>query len=73
MKLLFDEAPELAAARELGADIYEMCVSDSPKWTNVGVPTVGGELTFNSSYDGNCLVNANEGISSTLENEKFSP
>jgi phosphoribosylformylglycinamidine synthase II len=24
----------------------------------VGVPTVGGELYFNSSYDGNCLVNA---------------
>jgi 2,5-dihydroxypyridine 5,6-dioxygenase len=30
-----------AAARELGADIYEMCVSDAPKWTSVGVPTVG--------------------------------
>jgi phosphoribosylformylglycinamidine synthase len=24
----------------------------------VGVPTVGGELYFHSSYDGNCLVNA---------------
>ncbi|MCC6213987.1 MAG: phosphoribosylformylglycinamidine synthase subunit PurL [Polyangiaceae bacterium] len=24
----------------------------------IGVPTVGGELMFDSSYDGNCLVNA---------------
>jgi phosphoribosylformylglycinamidine synthase len=24
----------------------------------MGVPTVGGELSFHSSYDGNCLVNA---------------
>ncbi|MBI5886248.1 MAG: phosphoribosylformylglycinamidine synthase subunit PurL [Deltaproteobacteria bacterium] len=23
----------------------------------IGVPTVGGEVSFNSSYDGNCLVN----------------
>ncbi|MGH7140639.1 MAG: hypothetical protein ACREHD_33315, partial [Pirellulales bacterium] len=30
-----------AAARELGADVYEMCSSISPKWTNVGLPTVG--------------------------------
>jgi 2,5-dihydroxypyridine 5,6-dioxygenase len=34
-------ASAFAAAKELGADIYEMCVSDSPKWTKVGVPTVG--------------------------------
>jgi 2,5-dihydroxypyridine 5,6-dioxygenase len=30
-----------AAARELGANIYEMCVSETPTWTTVGVPTVG--------------------------------
>ena len=34
-------AAAFAAARELGASIYEMCVSDAPKWTSVGVPTVG--------------------------------
>ena len=34
-------ASSFAAARELGANIYEMCVSDSPKWTSVGVATVG--------------------------------
>jgi 2,5-dihydroxypyridine 5,6-dioxygenase len=30
-----------AAARELGANIYEMRVAESPRWTHVGVPTVG--------------------------------
>jgi 2,5-dihydroxypyridine 5,6-dioxygenase len=30
-----------AAADELGADIYEMCVNSMPSWTKVGVPTVG--------------------------------
>ena len=30
-----------AAAEELGADIYEMCVNAIPGWTNVGVPTIG--------------------------------
>lgn len=30
-----------AAAEELGADIYEMCVNSIPSWTKVGVPTVG--------------------------------
>ncbi|MFT5502483.1 MAG: 2,5-dihydroxypyridine 5,6-dioxygenase [Gammaproteobacteria bacterium] len=30
-----------AAADELGADIYEMCVNMIPGWTKVGVPTVG--------------------------------
>jgi 2,5-dihydroxypyridine 5,6-dioxygenase len=30
-----------AAADELGADIYEMCVNALPSWTRVGVPTVG--------------------------------
>lgn len=30
-----------AAADELGADIYEMCVNQIPGWTKVGVPTVG--------------------------------
>ena len=34
-------AAAFAAARELGADAYEMCVSESPTWTKVGVPTVG--------------------------------
>src|SRR5438874_2261660 len=24
----------------------------------IGVPTVGGEIAFDESYDGNCLVNA---------------
>ncbi|MEI9924115.1 MAG: hypothetical protein WDN50_11845 [Bradyrhizobium sp.] len=27
-----------AAADELGADIYEMCVNSMPSWTKVGVP-----------------------------------
>ena len=30
-----------AAAEELGADVYEMCVNSVPSWTKVGVPTVG--------------------------------
>jgi 2,5-dihydroxypyridine 5,6-dioxygenase len=30
-----------AAADELGADIYEMCVNAIPGWTSVGVPTIG--------------------------------
>ena len=30
-----------AAADELGADIYEMCVNSIPAWTKVGVPTIG--------------------------------
>jgi 2,5-dihydroxypyridine 5,6-dioxygenase len=30
-----------AAADELGADIYEMCVNSIPSWTKVGVATVG--------------------------------
>jgi len=30
-----------AAADELGADAYEMCVNSIPGWTKVGVPTVG--------------------------------
>ncbi|MEX2201288.1 MAG: hypothetical protein WD711_07845 [Dongiaceae bacterium] len=30
-----------AAADELGADVYEMCVNSMPSWTKVGVPTVG--------------------------------
>ena len=29
-----------AAADELGADIYEMCVNSIPGWTRVGVPTI---------------------------------
>jgi 2,5-dihydroxypyridine 5,6-dioxygenase len=30
-----------AAAEELGADIYELCVNSVPSWTKVGVPTIG--------------------------------
>lgn len=30
-----------AAADELGADIYELCVNSIPSWTKVGVPTIG--------------------------------
>jgi len=30
-----------AAAEELGADAYEMCVNSIPGWTKVGVPTIG--------------------------------
>jgi 2,5-dihydroxypyridine 5,6-dioxygenase len=34
-------AAGFAAAAELGADIYEMCVNSIPSWTKVGVPTIG--------------------------------
>ena len=30
-----------AAADDLGADIYELCVNSLPSWTRVGVPTIG--------------------------------
>ena len=30
-----------AAADEVGADVYEMCVNSIPSWTKVGVPTIG--------------------------------
>lgn len=30
-----------AAADELGADVYELCVNSIPGWTKVGVPTIG--------------------------------
>ena len=30
-----------AAASELGADTYDMCVNSSPSWTKVGVETIG--------------------------------
>ena len=30
-----------AAAEDLGADIYELCVNSLPSWTKVGVPTIG--------------------------------
>ncbi len=30
-----------AAADELGADIYELCVNSIPSWAKVGVPTIG--------------------------------
>jgi 2,5-dihydroxypyridine 5,6-dioxygenase len=30
-----------AAAEDLGADAYEMCVNSIPGWTRVGVPTIG--------------------------------
>jgi 2,5-dihydroxypyridine 5,6-dioxygenase len=30
-----------AAAEDLGADVYEMCVNSIPGWTRVGVPTIG--------------------------------
>lgn len=30
-----------AAAEELGADVYELCVNSIPSWTKVGVPTIG--------------------------------
>lgn len=30
-----------AAAEDLGADVYEMCVNSIPGWTKVGVPTIG--------------------------------
>lgn len=34
-------AAAFAAASELGVDVYEMCVNQTPSWTSVGVPTVG--------------------------------
>src|SRR5207237_8271304 len=34
-------AASFAAADELGADIYELCVNSVPSWTKVGVPTIG--------------------------------
>ena len=34
-------AAAFAAAEDLGADAYEMCVNSIPGWTRVGVPTVG--------------------------------
>src|SRR5262245_14617357 len=34
-------AAAFAAADELGADIYELCVNSVPSWTKVGVPTIG--------------------------------
>lgn len=34
-------AAAFAAASELGAEIFEMCVNQTPSWTKVGVPTVG--------------------------------
>src|SRR5499426_1529958 len=30
-----------AAADDLGAEIYELCVNSLPSWTKVGVPTIG--------------------------------
>lgn len=30
-----------AAAEQLGADVYELCVNMVPGWTKVGVPTIG--------------------------------
>jgi 2,5-dihydroxypyridine 5,6-dioxygenase len=30
-----------AAADELGADVYEICVNSVPSWSRVGVPTIG--------------------------------
>ncbi len=43
-----------AAADEIGADIYEMCVNQIPGWTKVGVPTIGkckGSLEALKSVD----------------------
>ena len=34
-------AAAFAAAEDLGADAYEMCVNAMPSWTKVGVETVG--------------------------------
>ena len=34
-------AAAFAAADELGADIYELCVNSTPSWTKVGVATIG--------------------------------
>src|SRR3972149_1077727 len=30
-----------AAADDLGADVYELCVNSIPSWTRVGGPTIG--------------------------------
>src|SRR5262249_38867971 len=43
-----------AAADDLGADIYELCVNSIPSWTRVGVPTIGkskGTLAAVSAAD----------------------
>src|SRR5438094_7997998 len=43
-----------AAADDLGADIYELCVNALPSWTKVGVPTLGqckGTLEADSAAD----------------------
>jgi 2,5-dihydroxypyridine 5,6-dioxygenase len=34
-------AAAFAAGKDLGADVYEMCVNSVPTWTKVGVETVG--------------------------------
>lgn len=34
-------AAAFAAAEDLGADIYELCVNSVPSWTKVGVETIG--------------------------------
>ncbi len=34
-------AAAFAAADELGAQVYELCVNSIPSWHRVGVPTVG--------------------------------
>ena len=47
-------AAAFAAADELGADIYEVCVNSLPAWTKIGVETVGkakGTLEALSSVD----------------------
>ncbi len=36
-----DVGASFAAAEELGADVYELCVNSVPSWTKVGVPTIG--------------------------------
>ena len=46
------------AHRKTGA-LLEGAVAGIAQYGNcMGVPTVGGELSFHESYDGNCLVNA---------------
>jgi len=43
-----------AAADEIGADIYEICVNSVPVWTKVGMPTIGhckGTLTALKEVD----------------------
>src|SRR5262249_48511995 len=34
-------AAAFAASKDLGADVYEMCVNAVPTWTKVGIETVG--------------------------------